>query len=160
MNKNSLELFSLLSENSHVTDEQMQNAYKSFVEQITTISQSQQSYPEQFPQVEQLAFKSMLSLIPKSPNLGIMGMAEILTSLKLLEGIEDEAGENPSTIAYSNTFEHAFDFRFNDIYDCQRELFKRKPYNLTRTLDAMKTALTKEYNRRKSEKGKNKDGKR
>lgn len=35
MNKNSLELFSLLSENSHVTDEQMQNAYKSFVEQIT-----------------------------------------------------------------------------------------------------------------------------
>lgn len=27
MNKNSLELFSLLSENSHVTDEQMQNAY-------------------------------------------------------------------------------------------------------------------------------------
>ena len=50
-------------------------------------------YPEQFPQVEQLAFKSMLSLIPKSPNLGIMGMAEILTSLKLLEGIEDEAGD-------------------------------------------------------------------
>ena len=48
MNKNSLELFSLLSENSHVTDEQMQNAYKSFVEQITTISQSQQSYPEVF----------------------------------------------------------------------------------------------------------------
>lgn len=39
---------SLLSENSHVTDEQMQNAYKSFVEQITTISQSQQSYPEVF----------------------------------------------------------------------------------------------------------------
>lgn len=48
MNKNSLELFSLLSENSHVTDEQMQNTYKSFVEQITTISQSQQSYPEVF----------------------------------------------------------------------------------------------------------------
>ena len=48
MNKNSLELFSLLSENSHVTDEQMQNADKSFVEQITTISQSQQSYPEVF----------------------------------------------------------------------------------------------------------------
>ena len=48
MNKNSLELFSLLSENSHDTDEQMQNAYKSFVEQITTISQSQQSYPEVF----------------------------------------------------------------------------------------------------------------
>jgi len=79
-----------------------------------------------------------------------MGMAEILTSLRLLEGIEDETGNNPSTIAFSDTFEQAFGFTFNDIYDCQRELFRRKPCNLTRTLDAMKTALTKEYNRRKS----------
>lgn len=59
MNKNSLELFSLLSENSHVTDEQMQNAYKSFVEQITTISQSQQSYPEVF----RMQIELVLSLI-------------------------------------------------------------------------------------------------
>lgn len=81
-----------------------------------------------------------------------MGMTEILTSLKLLEGIEDETGKNPSTIAFSDTFEHAFGFSFNDIYDCQGELFKRKLYNLTRTLDAMKTALIKEYNRRKLEK--------
>ena len=79
-------------------------------------------------------------------------MTEILTSLRLLEGIEDEAGKNPSTIAFSDTFEQAFGFSFNDIYDCQRELFRRKPCNLTKTLDAMKTALTKEYNRRKSEK--------
>lgn len=83
-----------------------------------------------------------------------MGMAEILTSLKLLEGIEDETGANPSIIAFSNTFEQAFGFSFNDIYDCQRELFRRKPCNLTKTLDAMKTTLTKEYNRRKSEKEK------
>jgi len=81
-------------------------------------------------------------------------MAEILTSLKLLEGIEDETGNNPSAIAFSDTFEQAFGFSFNDIYDCQRELFRRKPCNLTKTLDAMKIALTKEYNRRKSEKEK------
>ena len=48
MNKNSLELFSLSKECIGDLDEQMQNAYKSFVEQITTISQSQQSYPEVF----------------------------------------------------------------------------------------------------------------
>jgi len=89
-----------------------------------------------------------------------MGMAEILTSLRLLEGIEDETGENPSIIAFSDTFEQAFGFVFNDIYDCQGELFKRKPCNLTKTLDAMKTALTKEYNRRKFEKGKNNNEKR
>jgi len=102
----------------------------------------------------------MLSLIPKSKNLGIMGMTEILTSLKLLEGIEDEVGGNPSVIAYSDTFEHAFGFNFNDIYDCQRELFRRKLCNLTRTLDAMKTALTKEYNRRKFEKDRKQNEKR
>lgn len=83
-----------------------------------------------------------------------MGMAEILTSLKLLGGIEDEIGNNPSTLAFSNAFEQTFGFSFNDIYDCQGELFKRKLCNLTKTLDAMRTALTKEYNRRKSEKEK------
>lgn len=89
-----------------------------------------------------------------------MGMTEILTSLRLLEGIEDETGKNPPTIAFSDTFEQAFGFVFNDIYDCQRELFRRKPCNLTKTLDAMKTALMKEYNRRKSGKDNNKDEKR
>ena len=117
-------------------------------------------YPEQFRQAEQPTFKSMLSLISKSKNLGIMGMAEILTSLSLLKGIEDETGKNPSTIAYSDTFEYAFDFSFNDIYDCQRELFKRKLCNLTRTLDAMKTVLIKEYNRRKLEKDRKQNEKR
>lgn len=37
-----------MSDTSHVTNEQMQNAYKCLVEQITAISQSQQSYPEIF----------------------------------------------------------------------------------------------------------------
>ena len=89
-----------------------------------------------------------------------MGMAEILTSLRLLEGIENETGENPSTIAFSDTFEQAFGFIFNDIYDCQRELFRRKPCNLTRTLDAMKNALMKEYQKRNSEKDKKENEKR
>lgn len=87
-------------------------------------------------------------------------MAEILTSLRLLEGIEDEARNNPSTIAFANAFEQAFGFSFNDIYDCQSELFKRKFCNLTKTLDAMKTALMKEYRRRNSEKDKKEDEKR
>ncbi|MDR1562852.1 MAG: hypothetical protein LBS54_07210 [Dysgonamonadaceae bacterium] len=87
-------------------------------------------------------------------------MAEILTSLSLLGGIEDTAGQNPSTIAFADTFEYAFGFNFNDIYDCQSELFRRKPYNLTKTLDALKAVLIKEYKRRQSLKGNNKDEKR
>lgn len=96
-------------------------------------------------------FKSTLSLIPKSENLGVMGMTEILTSLSLLGGIIDRTGENPTTITFAEAFEQAFDFSYNDIYDRQHDLFRRKPYNLTKTLDAMKTALIKEYKRRKTQ---------
>ncbi len=48
MNENSLKLFSLLSDASQVTNEEMQNAYERFMEQITSVSQSEQSYPEIF----------------------------------------------------------------------------------------------------------------
>ena len=89
-----------------------------------------------------------------------MGMTEILTSLSLLEGIIDKTGENPTTINFSETFEQSFGFRYNDIYDRQYDLFRRKLCNLTRTLDAMKTALIKEYRKRKFQKEKKENEKR
>ena len=117
-------------------------------------------HPEQFHSANKQLFKSTLFLIPKSENLGVMGMAEILTSLSLLEGINDNTGQNPDTIAFAETFEQAFGFGFNDIYDRQYDLFRRKPCNLTKTLDAMKTALMKEYKRRKSQRDKKENEKR
>jgi hypothetical protein len=109
-------------------------------------------HPERFAatSVPTRNFKLSLSLIPKYSNLGVMGMAEILTSLSLLGGIRDNTGNHPATIAFADTFEQAFGFCFNDIYDRQSELFKRKPCNLTKTLDALKAALTKEYRKRKA----------
>jgi len=89
-----------------------------------------------------------------------MGMTEIITSLDLLKGIADNTGDHPATIALAETFEQAFGFSYNDIYDRQYELFRRKPCNLTKTLDAMKTVLTKEYNRRKSQRDKKENEKR
>lgn len=89
-----------------------------------------------------------------------MGMTEILTSLDLLRGIIDNTGENPATIAFADTFEQAFGFSYNDIYDRQYELFRRKPCNLTKTLDAMKAALMKEYKKRKSQRDKKENEKR
>lgn len=115
---------------------------------------------EKFRLVNPQTFKSTLLLISKSENLGIMGMTEILTSLSLLEGITDNTGENPTTIAFANTFEQAFGFSYNDIYDRQYDLFRRKPCNLTRTLDAMKTALMKEYKKRKTQRDKKENEKR
>ncbi|GHU09834.1 hypothetical protein FACS189431_8460 [Alphaproteobacteria bacterium] len=107
-------------------------------------------YPERFGQSCNRSVKPSLSLISKYSNLGVMGMAEILTSLSLLGGIRDNMGKNPSSIAFANSFEQTFGFCFNDIYDRQSELFRRKPCNLTKTLDALKTALTKEYRKRKA----------
>ena len=89
-----------------------------------------------------------------------MGMTEILSALMLLGGITDISGKKPSTIAISEVFEQAFGFSFNGIYDRQSELFKRKPCNLTKTLDALKAVLTKEYKQRQAEALKNKNGKR
>lgn len=117
-------------------------------------------HPEQFTKETLSTPPSVLSVIPKFPNLGIMGMTEILSSLMLLGGIVNKEGKQPSIIAYAEVFEHAFGFSFNNIYDCQSLLFKRKPYNLTKTLDAMKTALLKEYKKRKIIAEKNKDEKR
>ena len=79
-----------------------------------------------------------------------MGMTEILSALMLLGGIADSTGKKSSIIAFSDVFEQAFGFSFNGIYDRQRELYKRKPYNITKTLDAMKAVLLKEYKKRQA----------
>jgi hypothetical protein len=76
--------------------------------------------------------KPSLFLVPKFRNLGTMGMTEILTALHLLGGIVGGRGDSPTTIALAETFEQAFGFNYNDIYDCQIELFKRMPCNLTK----------------------------
>lgn len=117
-------------------------------------------HPESFHSVTLPTFESSLSVIPKFQNLGIMGMTEILSAFMLLGGIIDNAGKNPTIIAFSEVFEQAFGFSFNGIYDRQSELFKRKPCNLTKTLDALKAVLIKEYKKRQTETLKNKDEKR
>ena len=101
------------------------------------------THPESFRSITPLTFESPLSVIPKFQYLGIMGMTEILSALMLLGGIVDNTGKKPSIIAISEVFERAFGFSFNGIYDRQSELFKRKPCNLTKTLDALKASLLK-----------------
>ena len=102
--------------------------------------------------------KPSLHLIPRHRNLGIMGMTELLTGVQLLGGIGSITGNDPTTIAFADVFEQTFGFSFNDIYDRQIELFKRLPCNLTKTLDAMKAALMKEYRRRQAAKKEKENG--
>ena len=108
------------------------------------------THPESFPLVTPLTFESPLSVIPKFQHLGIMGMTEILSALMLFGGIIDNTGKNPTIIAFSEVFEQAFGFSFNGIYDRQSELFKRKPCNLTKTLDALKAVLIKKYKKQQA----------
>ena len=209
-----MRIFELLSETSQkVTNEEMQNAYGEFVEQIRIVGDGSDyskiyrnlvatrieiaslgttplygqgknalkqrflqktlaiintelellnfkvTHPESFRSITPLIFESPLSVIPKFQYLGIMGMTEILSALMLLGGIVDNAGKKPSIITFSEVFEQAFGFSFNGIYDRQSELFKRKPCNLTKTLDALKAVLIKEYKKRQAEALKNKDEK-
>lgn len=93
-----------------------------------------------------------LHLIPGHRSLGVMGMAELLIALELLEGIWSGTGQKPDTVEYAYVFETGFGFSYNDIHECKRRVFKRKPSNLTNTLDAMKTALIKEHRRREAAK--------
>lgn len=133
----------------------------SYLDSELSLTQLRIEYPEQFYQSDQPVLQSTLSVISKYPNLGIMGMTEILISLHLLGGIEDDKGKKPTKTALANAFEQAFGFTFNSLSDCQRELFKRKPYNLTKTLDALKAVLTKEYKRQKANQdSENQDAKR
>ena len=74
------------------------------------------THPESFPLVTPLTFESSLSVIPKFPNLGIMGMTEILSALMLLGGITDNIGKNPTIIAFSEVFEQAFGFSFDRLF--------------------------------------------
>lgn len=107
--------------------------------------------PELSPIKSFQPFQSSLSVVPRFQNLGIMGMTELLTALMLLGGIIDKSGKKPTTIAFAEVFEQVFGFSFNDIYDRQSELFRRKSCNLTKTLDALKAALIKEYRQRQKE---------
>jgi hypothetical protein len=102
--------------------------------------------------------KPSLHLIHKHHNLGVMGMTEILTAIQLLGGVGSSTGNAPTTIAFADAFERTFGFSYNDIYDRQSELFQRMPCNLTKTLDAMKAALVKEYRRRQAAKKEKESG--
>jgi hypothetical protein len=105
-------------------------------------------HPEQFLQTNPQTFESNLFLAPKSKNLGIIGMAEIVVSLWSLGEIIGTDGKPVPLIRIANAFEYIFDFSFGDIYDKQKAIFDRKPFNRTKALDTLKNAILKEEKKR------------
>ena len=113
-----------------------------FIDAETELLYLKIRYPEQFHQPEQ-TFKSDLYIIPKSKGLGIIGMAEIVVGLFLSGEVKDKSGKAVSLTLLAQTFEHAFNFSFGSIYDKQDALFRRKPFNLTKTLDFLKSLINR-----------------
>ena len=98
------------------------------------------THPEQFNPPVATEFKSDLYVLPKSKEMGIIGIAEIV----------GENGTPVPKIQLARGFEQLFNLKFGSIYDKIGEVFTRKPYNLTKTLDALRNAIAREDRKRKN----------
>ncbi|MPM23850.1 hypothetical protein SDC9_70327 [bioreactor metagenome] len=105
-------------------------------------------HPEQFPQPTQQAFKSDLHIIPKSKDLGIVGLAEIVVSLHLSGEITGTDGNPIPLIRLANAFEYIFNLGFGSIYNQKDAVFRRKPYNRTKMLDILRNIIIREDRKR------------
>ena len=108
------------------------------------------THPEQFNSPVSTEFKSDLYVLPKSKELGIIGIAEIVLALFLLGKIVGENGKPVPKIQLARGFEQLFNLKFGSIYDKIGKVFTRKPYNLTKTLDALRNTITREDRQRKN----------
>ena len=108
------------------------------------------THPEQFNSPVSTEFKSDLYVLPKSKELGIIGIAEIILALFLLGKIVEENGTPVPKIQLARGFEQLFNLKFGSIYDKIGKVFTRKPYNLTKTLDALRNAIAREDRKRRN----------
>ncbi len=108
-------------------------------------------YPEQFPQAEQPTFESDLYILPKSKDLGIVALAEIVVALFLSNKVFQLNGKPTHLNQIAVTFEKIFNCSFGSIYDQQEKVFDRKPFNRTKTLDFLRNLII-----RKDKEGKSK----
>ena len=107
-------------------------------------------HPESFVSPISPTFESDLYVIPKSKDLGIIGIAEIVLGLFLQGEITGKNGKPVSEACLARGFEQLFNLKFGSIYDKIGEVFTRKPYNLTKTLDALRNAIGREDRKRKN----------
>lgn len=73
--------------------------------------------------------------------MGIIGIAELVVCLFLSGEVKNKDGKPAPLIRIAKAFEQVFNLNFGDIYDKQDALFRRKPYNLTKALDYLKSVI-------------------
>ena len=97
------------------------------------------THPERF--VNEQTFKSDLNIIPKSKDLGIVALAEIVESLYLSQEVLNNEGKPANKNQIGNKFELIFNVSFGDISDKTSEIYKRKPFNRTKALDFLRNMI-------------------
>ena len=107
--------------------------------------------PKPFSSYISSTFESDLYVTPKSKDLGIIGIAEIVIALFLFEGIIGKDGKPVPLIRLAHGFEQLFNINFGSIYDKVSEIFTRKPYKLTKTLDTLRNTIIKEDRKRRNQ---------
>lgn len=85
-------------------------------------------------------------------GLGIDSMGEIAISFELSRQFVDEGGNPSPFIHISQALETAFNFSFGDAYRSKERVFKRKFYNLTKSLDYLRNLIAKKDRKNKMEK--------
>ena len=108
-------------------------------------------YPKQFQQSEQPTFESELYIIPKSRDLGIVALAEIVLALFFSKRVFQRNGKPAHLNQIAVVFEKMFNCSFGSIYDQQEQVFIRKPFNRTKALDFLRNLII-----RKDKEGTNK----
>lgn len=98
-------------------------------------------YPEQFRQSNQQTFQSDLYILPKSKDLGIVALAEIVIALFLSKKVFQRNGKPAHLNQIAHAFEKVFNCSFGSIYDQQKKVFDRKPFNRTKTLDFLRNLI-------------------
>lgn len=109
-------------------------------------------YPASFSNTGEYSFKSGLYVKPKAKGLGIIGLAELAISIFLSEEIKDQNGRPASLKQLARSFEYIFNCDFGSIYDKQAEIYNRKSYNLTKSLDFLKNVLEQNKKNRNQKK--------
>ena len=109
-------------------------------------------YPEQFRQSEQQTFQSDLYILPKSKDLGIVALAEIVIALFLSKKVIQRNGKPACLNQIASAFEQIFNCSFGSIYDQQEKIFIRKPFNRTKTLDFLRNLIIRKGNNKQDEK--------
>lgn len=107
-------------------------------------------HPGQFTQSDQQVFKSDLHIVPKSKDLGIVGLAEIVVALFFSKKVFQRNGKPAHLNQIALVFEKMFNCSFGSIYDQQEQVFIRKPFNRTKALDFLRNLII-----RKDKEGRN-----